>query len=29
VKGKSEPSLSLAGKICKILGIMPDAMLTC
>jgi HTH-type transcriptional regulator/antitoxin HigA len=27
VKGKSEPSLSLAGRICRILGILPDAML--
>jgi HTH-type transcriptional regulator/antitoxin HigA len=27
VKGKSEPSLSLAGKICKILDILPEAML--
>ncbi|SES71130.1 type II toxin-antitoxin system HigA family antitoxin [Prevotella sp. kh1p2] len=27
VKGKSEPGLSLAGKICHILGIRPEAML--
>ncbi|MDD6553538.1 MAG: helix-turn-helix domain-containing protein [Prevotellaceae bacterium] len=28
VSGKSEPGLSLAGRICKILGIMPEAMLS-
>lgn len=28
VNGKSEPGLSLAGKICRILGIMPEAMLS-
>ncbi|MDY6241804.1 MAG: helix-turn-helix domain-containing protein [Prevotella sp.] len=27
VKGKSEPNLSLAGRICRILGILPAAML--
>lgn len=27
VNGKSEPGLSLAGRICHILGIMPEAML--
>lgn len=27
VSGKSEPGLSLAGKICHILGIMPEAIL--
>lgn len=27
VSGKSEPSLPLAGRICRILGIMPEAML--
>lgn len=29
VKGKSEPSLTMAGKICKILDILPSAMLSC
>ena len=28
VNGKSEPGLSLAGRICRILGIMPEAMLS-
>lgn len=28
VSGKSEPGLSTAGKICRILGIMPEAMLS-
>lgn len=28
VSGKSEPSLSVAGRICRILGIMPEAMLS-
>ncbi len=28
VSGKSEPGLSLAGKICRILGIIPEAMLS-
>lgn len=28
VSGKSEPSLTLAGRICRILGIMPEAMLS-
>lgn len=28
VNGKSEPGLSLAGKICHILGIHPEAMLS-
>ena len=28
VSGKSEPSLSIAGRICRILGIMPEAMLS-
>lgn len=28
VSGRSEPALSTAGKICRILGIMPEAMLS-
>lgn len=28
VSGKSEPGLSVAGRICRILGIMPEAMLS-
>lgn len=28
VSGKSEPGLSLAGRICRILDIMPEAMLS-
>lgn len=28
VSGKSEPALSIAGRICRILGIMPEAMLS-